>query len=128
MPESGHAHATLANGDLLGRARMALQAFERLVDQAQDLEHEELAQATRRLVGLRNGLIAERREHGPAFDRQPDLDRINALLSLAASAEFPLVGVRWKRLCSLRDALKELVGKWEGRPPRHDAERRGLRP
>ncbi len=95
-------------------ARRALLMYRRLIEQAQDLEHEDLAKATRQLVAVRDRLIAERRR-GDGWTRQAqdDLDRVNSLLSVSTSAEFPLVGVRWERLCMLRDALERLIGDWE---------------
>ena len=106
--------------ELIGQARASLDAFEHAIGKAQALEHEELARAVRHLVGVRDRLISSRRSGWP-FASQQHLDRVNALMSLASSAEFPVAGVRWRRLCGLRDALKELIDELEQR-------RAGLRP
>jgi hypothetical protein len=102
----------------LEHARETLSAFERLIEKAQEVEHEELAIATRCIVRLRDAMVADRRQGDDWNGRQQEtLDRVNSMLSVAISAEFPLVGVRWERLCMLRDALRELIGDWEKMPP-----------
>ncbi|HRO60424.1 MAG TPA: hypothetical protein PK177_14865 [Burkholderiaceae bacterium] len=98
--------------ELIRHGRASLDAFEHAIEKAQDLEHEDLARAVRHLVDLRDALICSRRQGWP-FGAQQHLDCVNALMSLASSAEFPMAGVRWRRLCSLRDALKDLIDEFE---------------
>lgn len=98
----------------LEEARRALELYRRLVDQAQDLEHEDLAKAIRQLVAVRDQLVAERRlANDWSARQQEDLDRVNSMLSVSSAAEFPLVGVRWERLCLLRDSLSQLIAGWD---------------
>jgi len=67
-----------------------------------------MADSTRMLVAARNRVIDEqRRGHGAS---PPDLlQRLNGLASIMASIEYPLAGIHWKRLDTLRDALKRLL-------------------
>jgi hypothetical protein len=65
-------------------------------------EHEEIAAAVRSVVELRNRCIAECRAGRLSRER---LERANAALSLAFGAEFPLMGLRLKRLARARDAI-----------------------
>jgi hypothetical protein len=67
----------------------------------------DLAEASRRLVALRNMLIALRRRGEPDPDRR--LDRLNAIVSLVVAAEYPLEGVRGERIATARDELAALV-------------------
>ena len=69
--------------------------------------HDAIEQATVDTVAVRDALIAAQRtgEGGHDDARQ----RVNALLSLIVSAEFPLVDVRWKRIESAREDLAQLA-------------------
>ena len=63
----------------------------------------------RHIIALRDAFIAERRDGNLGPRRQKLLDRTNSILSLSASSEFPLVGVRWERITAVRDALQKLT-------------------
>lgn len=68
--------------------------------------YSDLVEAARRLVALRDLLIAERRDGVPDPERR--LDRLNAILSLVAAAEYPLDGVRRERIESARRELAKI--------------------
>lgn len=88
-------------------AAAALESVEALLQERDPAEsYEPIAEAVRCVIRLRDQLIAEGRRGAPVSAR---LAQVNSLLSLAASAEYPLVGVRWKRLCMVRDALRQLL-------------------
>ncbi|HYH21396.1 MAG TPA: hypothetical protein VD995_22540 [Azospirillum sp.] len=64
-----------------------------------------MAEASRCLVRMRDGLIARRRAGEEVGQR---LDHVNAVLSVAFGGEYPLVGVRRKRIEKARDLLRGL--------------------
>lgn len=102
---------TLENAGKERLAAAALEAAEDLL-QEQDPEgaYERIAAMVRCVIRLRDHLIAEKRQGG-AVSRS--LTQVNSLLSLADSAEYPLVGLRWERVCTVRDALRQLLSDLE---------------
>src|SRR5690554_2186342 len=85
----------------------ALEACERLLnEQNPATSYETIAEMSRCLVRLRDEVIRGRRVGASVGAR---LDRINSIVSLATSSEYPLVGVRWERVSLLRDCLRELL-------------------
>jgi len=85
----------------------ALAACERLLDkQNPATSYEPIAEMSRCLVRLRDELIREQRAGASVGAR---LDRVNSIVSLATSSEYPLVGVRWERVRLLRDCLRALL-------------------
>ncbi|WP_448192578.1 hypothetical protein [Azospirillum sp. sgz301742] len=68
--------------------------------------YDAMAEASRCLVRLRDGLIARRRA-GEEVSRR--LDHVNAVLSVTFGGEYPLVGVRRKRIEKARDLLRRLL-------------------
>jgi hypothetical protein len=70
-------------------------------------ERDLIADATRCIARLRDELI-ERRRSGRLRDESL-LPQANALLSELVAAEFPLVGVRKKRIEAARDACRRLL-------------------
>lgn len=96
-----------ASPDVRHCTQEALAACERLLEEKKPAEsYEPIAEMSRCLVRLRDQVITEQRNGASV---RPRLDRVNAIVSLAASTEYPLVGVRWDRLCMLRDALRDLL-------------------
>jgi hypothetical protein len=60
------------------------------------------------LIAVRNRVI-EAQRRGQAASPADLLDRLNGLGSLMASIEYPLAGIHWKRLDTLRNALEDLL-------------------
>jgi hypothetical protein len=89
-----------------GLCREALDALDRATGDRPDNVYDDLVEATRCLVRLRDELI-ERRRKGE--DVRDALDRANAVLSVATGAEYPLGGVRRERIKKARDALESLL-------------------
>lgn len=90
-------------------ATAALKSVEALLQEQDPAEsYEPIAEAVRCLIQLRNHLIATGRRRSLHSAR---LVQVNALLSLAVSAEYPLVGVRWQRVCMVRDELRQLLSE-----------------
>lgn len=89
----------------------ALDALETLIAHRPEATHEKLTEVMRCLVRLRDSLIDERRREPHNTSNEERLRAVNSLLSLASSAEYPLVGVRWERICATRDVLRSLLDK-----------------
>ena len=83
----------------------ALAAMDRALRDQPDAVYQDLVEAVRRLTGLRDKLICERR-HGVIVGDQ--LDRLNAVLSLVVAAEYPLEGERLERLEAARRELASI--------------------
>lgn len=103
------------------RCRKAAKAFDMIVEDKPQTTHERLAGAVQCIVRLRDALIAARRADASAQGNDKFLVSVNSILSLASSAEFPLVGIRWERVIAIRDALHVLVDQeCVGDAARHD--------
>lgn len=92
-------------------AREALARLDRLLA-AKDArsEFQDMSDVTRTVVLMRDHLIAQLRAGEAGAALQEKLDRINAILSITASAEMPLQGVHWDRIQKCRDLLAEMSG------------------
>lgn len=73
---------------------------------------EELTEAVHCTVALRDGMI-ERRRQGRSPERDKRLHQVNAVISAIVAGEFPLMGVRWKRIEAARDLLKRILAEEE---------------
>lgn len=85
--------------------RAALAALDRLLAVSPPCTAQEAMDAVRRVVALRDLLVARRRTDGaaPGFDAR--LARANAVLGLTWSGAVPVTGFRRGRLEKARDAL-----------------------
>jgi len=90
----------------------ALVKLDRLLD-AKDTESEfqDMSEVTRTVVKMRDELISRVRAEPGAAPTRERLDRVNALLSVVASAEMPLLGIHWDRIKKSRDLLAELAAQ-----------------
>ncbi|HEY4471925.1 MAG TPA: hypothetical protein VGN21_12190 [Stellaceae bacterium] len=86
----------------------ALAAMDRALRDRPSLVYDDLTEAVRCLVRLRDGLIAARRGGDTAAGDR--LEGLNALFSLVVAAEYPLEGVRRSRIENARRALTVLFG------------------
>lgn len=93
------------------QAQSAIEAFEAAIGQGSKVKHEQIAEAVRRLIALRNQL--RERTRAGEIDAVP-LRQVNALVSLAHGAEHPLIGVHLHRMEQARDGLRTLVGMTTG--------------
>lgn len=103
------ASASAETGQAASSCRAACKAFDAIVAARPEVTHDRLAAAVRLIVSMRNALVNERRSGRFDSGRQELLDRVNAILSLATSAEFPLAGVRWERIVAIRQAMHDLA-------------------
>lgn len=99
--------------DIAACARAAVEAYTPLAERSSPITHERLAGAVRCVIRLRDALIDGRRR---GLDVEERLRRVNSILSLAVSAEFPIVGVRHERIVATRESLSRLVSDF--RDPR----------
>jgi hypothetical protein len=83
----------------------AIAAVDRALREDVQLVYDDLAEAMRHIVRLRDGLIADARSGEPVGDR---LTRVNAILSQIVGAEYPLEGVRRERIEKVREQLAVL--------------------
>lgn len=95
--------------DLAGKA---LSVMDRVVaERSGAREFEDVAEATRCIVAMRDHLIARRRTGETTAELRSDLNRVNQLLSMSSAAEYPLVGIHWDRMQKTRDLLREMVAE-----------------
>lgn len=84
-----------------------LDALDEVLASSKPPEKDLIAEATRCVARYRDALIDDRRSGDAAAERT--LPEVNALLSELVAAEFPLVGVRRKRIEAARDAYQRLI-------------------
>jgi hypothetical protein len=87
-------------------ADTALTAMDRALCDEPGVVYEDLVEAVRQLIGLRDKLIDHRRRGAIIGDR---LDRLNAVLSLVVAAEYPLEGERRERVETARRELASIT-------------------
>lgn len=87
--------------------RKGLQALDAVLGAKAPPEKDLIAEATRCVARYRDALIDDRRRAEPAADDR--LREVNSLLSELVAAEFPLVGVRRKRIEAAREAYQRLI-------------------
>ena len=85
----------------------AIRALDAVLAADKPPERDLIADATRCIARLRDELIERRRAH--ALQDESLLPQANALVSELVAAEFPLVGVRRKRIETARDACRRLL-------------------
>ena len=84
-----------------------LDALDEVLASSQPPEKDLIAEATRCVARYRDALIDEKRSGDAAAERR--LPEVNSLLSELVAAEFPLVGVRRKRIEAARDAYERMM-------------------
>ena len=89
-------------------AEAALRQLDRLLAERPHEVHEDLSEAVRGIVGIRDDLIRRVRTDGSGKDV---LDRVNQLVSIAVGAEFPVTGLHWDRIGTTRDMLRALLAE-----------------
>jgi hypothetical protein len=92
----------------------AVETLDRVLEERPKQIQEDMIEATRRLVLLRDDLIEQRRAGDLSREELDWLDHVNGVISVVVGGQYPLVGVRWERVKHARDALAELLKP--GRP------------
>ena len=78
---------------------------------------EELTDAVRCTVELRDKMIEHRHAAGGRNGQhERRLRQVNSILSAIVAGEFPLMGIRWKRIEGARDLLKQVLAEEEADP------------
>lgn len=79
-------------------------------DEVRELAHisEQFSCLMSSLVKLRNHLTEANRQ-GIAVPELPSLEKVNAMISVMASIEYPRVGIHWPRIQQMRDCLDEMI-------------------
>ncbi len=90
-------------------AEAALASLERLLAERPEEFAEEIPEAVRRLVSLRDRLISTRRTGTASAQQLEWLTRVNAILSCVVAAEFPIRGLHRERVDTARQALRQLL-------------------
>lgn len=85
----------------------ALAAVDRLLAVSPPCTAQEAMDSVRRVVALRDLLVARRREDGPSPGLDYRLARVNAVLSLTWSGTVPTAGYRRDRVEEARRALAQ---------------------
>lgn len=69
---------------------------------------EQFSRAMHAVVQVRNRVTEEVRASGAA-GKSPHLDRINSVISMMSSVEYPLAGIHWPRIREVHDTLREIA-------------------
>lgn len=88
----------------LDAARSALDVLDGLVRDRPRDPFPLLSQTVRYLSTVRDGLIRQSRDPRTVVEAQR-LAGLNAVVSVAVGAQFPVAGVKWDRIQATRDAL-----------------------
>lgn len=97
-----------ATPDRAGLLAAAREMCEHALSHRDENVSENMSKLVRALVILRDRLIDEK-SAGAGDPSLPGLlDRINSLISLVASLEYPLAGFHWNRVKEIRDHLQAM--------------------
>ena len=100
--------------DALGHCREAVAKLDYLLRNHPAETAEELTDAVRCTVALRDTMIERRHGPGGESERQDRrLRQVNSIISAIVAGEFPLMGIRWKRIEGARDLLKQVLAEEE---------------
>ncbi|WP_142848486.1 hypothetical protein [Telmatospirillum sp. J64-1] len=87
----------------------ALEALNHVIVEKPERRHDELVEAVRCLVNMRDWMIGQRRAGTGPAGLNERLEHVNSVLSILSAGSFPAVGMRHERLESARDRLVELM-------------------
>jgi hypothetical protein len=93
-----------------GHCREAMAKLDYLLRNHPAETADELTDAVRCAVDLRDKMIERRRAQGAQNDAQNRrLRQVNSVISAMVAGEFPLMGIRWQRIEGARDLLKHVL-------------------
>jgi hypothetical protein len=101
------------SGEVCGLCRDVVGKLDHLLRNHPAETAEELTEAVRCTVALRDRMIERRRGDCDA-GRNARLRQMNAVISAIVAGEFPLMGIRWQRIEGARDLLKKILAEEEG--------------
>lgn len=96
--------------ELRGEWHQALSALETVLDERPGEHIAEISQAVCSLIRVRDKLIDVNRTEGLSTEGKQHLCQTNAMLSVVASLEYPLAGLRWQRVKLVHDGLTQMLG------------------
>lgn len=97
-----------------GHCREAMAKLDYLLRNHPAETADELTDAVRCAVDLRDKMIERRRVQGAQNDAQNRrLRQVNSIISAIVAGEFPLMGIRWQRIEGARDLLKQVLAEEE---------------
>jgi hypothetical protein len=103
--------------DLCGHCRTELVKLDYLLRNHPAETADELTDAVRHTVELRDRMIERRRtQHRESDGHDRRLRLVNSIISAIVAGEFPLMGIRWKRIEGARDLLKQVLADEEAGP------------
>jgi hypothetical protein len=92
-------------------AEAALRRLDRILAERPREVHEDLSDAVRDIVALRDDLIRSLRSGQAGPGMRDRLDHANRLVSVAIGAEFPVTGLHWERIETTRGLLRKLLDR-----------------
>lgn len=99
--------------DVLQSGRDALGILDRMVAERPADHFQPMSEAVRKLIEMRNGLIAHHRADGGGKPPEGSLSDLNAMISVAIGAQYPIVGIKRERIEQTRDALRDWINRHE---------------
>jgi hypothetical protein len=99
--------------DTLHRCRDAVAKLDHVLRSHPAEIAQELTDAVRCVVMLRDNMIERRDRGGRSPERDRRLGQVNAVISAIVAGEFPLMGVRWQRIEGARDLLRRILAEEE---------------
>ena len=94
------------NPEAVQAAQAAIGRLDHLLAERPHETHEELSFAVRGIVGIRDALIARRRD---GDDVEAVLAEVNKLVTTAIGAQFPISDMQWDRVERMRDGLRSVL-------------------
>lgn len=101
------------SGDLCSLCRDAVGRLDYLLRNHPAETADDLTGAVRCAVRLRDMMIERRRQGRGDAGQDARLRQVNAVISAIVAGEFPLMGIRWKRIEGARDLLREVMAEEE---------------
>jgi hypothetical protein len=101
------------SGDICLQCRDGVDKLDHLLRNHPAETADELTEAVRCAVALRDRMIERRRRGGSDPRRDARLRQVNAVISAIVAGEFPLTGIRWQRIEGARDLLRKVLREEE---------------
>ena len=102
----------LSKTDFSSDLQAALDTVDCILEQKGEVEladvSKQLSHAIQAVVRLRNHMADASRLDGQ-LPVATSLERVNGIISLMASIEYPRAGIQWPRIQKIRDHLKEVL-------------------
>jgi hypothetical protein len=87
----------------------ALSAIETALEERPGKHTGDISHAMNDLIRVRDRLIEVQRSPTPSPKAAEHLQQVNSMLSVVASLEYPLAGLRWQRAELVRNGLEKML-------------------